>query len=75
VSATIYALRLWRVRTKTGEIFTAMGIFRDGISDAAPAMSGWATTNPGNGVAVFMRIPLINTLSAWFMPSRSEELE
>ncbi len=58
-----------------GEIFTAMGIFRDGTSDEVPPRSGRARTNLGNDAAVFMRIPLTNTLNAWFMPSCSEELE
>ena len=56
---------------KNGEIFTTMGIFRDGLSDAAPAISGWARANPGNDVAVSMRISLTNALNAWFMPSCS----
>lgn len=58
-----------------GEIFTAMGIFPDRINDEPPAMSGWARANPGNDAAVFMRVPVTNTLDAWFMPSCSEELD
>jgi hypothetical protein len=72
---TIYALLLWSVHTRAGEIFTVMGIFRDGISDAAPTMSGWARTKPGNDVAESMRVPLINGLNAWFMPSCFLEFE
>jgi hypothetical protein len=57
-----------------GEIFTALGIFRDGTSDEVPARS-WARTNPGNDVALSMRVPLTNALDAWFMPSSSGKLK
>jgi hypothetical protein len=58
-----------------GEIFTALGIFRDGTSDEVRARSGWARTNPDNDVALSMRVPLTDAPDAWFMPPSSGKLE